>query len=215
MISIKNKYKNSILFKSINSVISSSFRRRLHNRDFTILSSNCIAGVIYNRLGLQFLSPTINMFFTQPDFVEFCLNLDYYLCQPLQFEKSDLPYPVAVLKGTADIPTITLNFNHYKTEKEAEEKWESRKARINRDNLYIILYKLDGLTIEHAKKLENVTCSNKILLTATAIPEISWSFVIKPNNRQKYASSYLGSDILGIRWFEKKWDYVDFLNHKY
>lgn len=35
-------------------------RRRLTNSDFTIIAPNCYAGIMYHRLGLQFLSPTIN-----------------------------------------------------------------------------------------------------------------------------------------------------------
>ena len=71
------------LFKLIDSRISMRFQKRLSNDQFTILSSNCIGGVIYHRLGKQFLSPTINMWFRQPDFVSFCLHLDYYLQQKL------------------------------------------------------------------------------------------------------------------------------------
>lgn len=32
-------------------------RKRLVNRDFTIISNNCCAGIIYSDLGLQFTSP--------------------------------------------------------------------------------------------------------------------------------------------------------------
>ena len=38
-------------------------RRRLTNSDFTIIAPNCYAGIMYHRLGLQFLSPTINCYF--------------------------------------------------------------------------------------------------------------------------------------------------------
>ena len=212
--SIKEVYKNSHIFKFINKMISAHFRRRLKNEKFTILCSNCIGGVIYHRLGSKFYSPTINMFFSQPDFVNFCLHLDYYLNQKLSFIDSDSEYPVAVLGDNKDVPKIFLNFNHSKTKEEAEEKWEERKKRINFDNLYIILYKLDGLTVEQAKKLESVKCNNKVLLTAQKVLEISWSYYIKPNMRQKYPSAYLGQDIFGLRWFEKKFDFVGFLNQK-
>ncbi len=38
-------------------------RKALRNKEFTLLSNNCNGGFIYHDLGLQFLSPTINMFF--------------------------------------------------------------------------------------------------------------------------------------------------------
>ena len=87
------------------------------------------------------------------------------------------------------------------------------KRRVSKYNLYVILYKLDGLTVEQAKQLEHFPCKNKILLTAEKLPEISWAYYIKPNERQQYASAYLGRDVFGKRWFEKKWDFVDFLNN--
>lgn len=209
---IINLWKNSKIYHFIDARISSEFQKKLKNDNFTILCSNCIGGVIYHRLGKQFLSPTINMFFSQPDFVSFCMYLDYYLYQPLHFIKTEFSYPVAVLQGRQEIPTITLNFNHASSCNEAEKLWEKRKVRINRENMYVILYKLDGLSIAQAKQLEQFPCKNKILLTAEQVPEISWSYYIKPNERQKYASAYLGKDIFGKRWFEKKWDFVEFLN---
>lgn len=36
-------------------------RLRLENSDITILSNNCIGGIIYHKLGLRFKSPTINL----------------------------------------------------------------------------------------------------------------------------------------------------------
>ena len=193
-------WKYSKIYQIIDNMISASFRKRLKNDNFTILCSNCIGGVIYHRLGKQFLSPTINMFFSQPDFVSFCMHLDYYLQQKLHFINTKFNYPVAELRGDWTIPTITLNFNH------------ASDVRINRKNLYVILYKLDGLTVEQAKQLEYFPCKNKVLLTAEKLSEISWAYYIKPNERQQYASAYLGRDVFGKRWFEKKWDFVDFLN---
>ena len=37
--------------------------------EFTIISSNCIGGVIYSDLHRKFLSPTINLFFSAKDFL--------------------------------------------------------------------------------------------------------------------------------------------------
>ena len=79
-------WKKSRIYHLIDNMISASFQRRLKNDNFTILCSNCIGGVIYHRLGKQFLSPTINMFFSQPDFVSFCMHLDYYLQQKLLYK---------------------------------------------------------------------------------------------------------------------------------
>ena len=206
-------WKNTKLFHFIDQEISVYKRKQLKNDQFTILSSNCIAGVIYHRLGKQFLTPTINMFFSNCAFVEFCVHLDWYLNQELRFIKSERPYPVAQLPGDGEsIPTITLYFNHDKVNETAQEKWESRKQRIKRDNLYIILYNLDGLTAEHIAKLETVPCKNKVILTSLPMPDVPWSIQIKPIMTHRYPYNYLEKDMFGVRYFEKKFDYVSFLN---
>ena len=59
-------------------------RLDLKNYDFTIISSNCIGGVISHKLGLRFMSPTVNLFIEPSSFVKFCKNLTYYFEQPLE-----------------------------------------------------------------------------------------------------------------------------------
>ena len=209
---LKAWWPHSRLFHKIDERISKRFRKRLTNDQFTILSSNCIGGVIYHRLGKQFLSPTINMWFRQPEFVSFCLYLDYYLQQKLVFYCSEENCPSAELRGDGEIPTIHLFFNHAKTEQEAEDAWEKRKTRICRDNLFIILYKLDGVTPEQIKELETVTCKGKALLSAVPVPEIPWTVVIKPNLKAPNPYSFLDRDIFGVRRYEKHFDFVRWLN---
>ena len=210
---IVGKWTASTAYKAIDKQISNRFRKRLENDDFTILCSNCIGGVIYHRLGKRFLSPTINLFLSQPDFVSFCVNLDYYLGKSLVFIESEEEYPVAQLQGDGqEIPTITIFFNHDKEEEKAREDWENRKVRIHRDNLFIILYNLDGVTIDQLQRLEQVQCRNKIVLTATPLPELKWSYYIKPDLHHQYPYSYLSKNLFGKRYYERKFDFVAFLN---
>ena len=44
-------------------------RKGLKNKDFTILSCNCAAGILYHRYNHPFLSPTINLWIEQNDFL--------------------------------------------------------------------------------------------------------------------------------------------------
>ncbi len=206
-------WKNTKLFAMIDERISEHFQKRLKNDNFTILCSNCVGGTLYHRLGKQFLTPTINMWFPQPDFVEFCLHLDYYLNQKLCFVESDEDFPVAELRGDGkEIPTITLNFNHDKVPEEAEGKWERRKTRIVRDNMYTMMYNLDGITVEQIRRLEEVPCKNKVIFTSKPLPEIPWSVYIKPIMSHRYPYNYLEKDLFGVRYLEKKFDYVSFFN---
>lgn len=116
--------------KVINKLYYSIARARLKNEDFTILCSTCLGGVIYHRLGKQFLSPTINLWMTQRDFIEFACNLKHYVSLKLNFIESNEETPVAMLGD------IIIHFNHADSEEQAEQEWLRRKARINYDNIY-------------------------------------------------------------------------------
>ena len=52
-------------------------RKRLKNHSFSLISSNCIGGILYHDVGEQFRTPTINLII--PQFVTFAENLRYYL----------------------------------------------------------------------------------------------------------------------------------------
>lgn len=77
------------LKKYANKRYEMQIRRRLKNDNFSILCSNCIGGVIYHRLGKQFLSPTINMWFCQGEFLKFVENLPEYLKEDLAFVETE------------------------------------------------------------------------------------------------------------------------------
>ena len=91
-------------------------KKKLINRNFTILCNNCIGGIIYHDFDLQFKSPTINMFFHSLDFLEYIEHFEYY--QNLPLVKIDNPgyldnasdYPVAVLKGNQEFKDLELHF---------------------------------------------------------------------------------------------------------
>ena len=74
---------NMSLKTNIKKMVQKQRRRRLSKldlkqKDVTILSNFCIGGAIYNDLGLQFLSPTINLFFGHHGFIDFVNNLKEY-----------------------------------------------------------------------------------------------------------------------------------------
>ena len=60
----------TLLSRLFNRCYELHMRKRLKNQDFTILCSNCIGGTIYHRLGLQFRSPTVNLWMHQRDFLQ-------------------------------------------------------------------------------------------------------------------------------------------------
>ena len=211
---LKSSWTNSHLFRLIDNAVSRHFLKRLKNDNFSIICSNCIGGTIYHRLRKQFLSPTINLFIPEKQFFSFCLHLKYYLSQePRLVEAEAVPYPVGVLSGNGhDIPDVTVHFNHDNDPAAAFRKWNERKARINWDNLYLICYNLDGVTQEELLQLGQVPCRNRVVLTKDPLPEIPFAVYIRPNMRSKYPYAYLGKNVFGVRYFEKKFDFVSFLN---
>ena len=199
----KNIYINSFIYRCCLKLFQGTSEKRLRNkRVYNIDNSNCIGGVIYT--GSAQILPTVNMFFSQPDFVDFCVNLEYYLGQKLCFISSDEGYPIAELRGNGDISTIRLNFNHSKSNEEAEEKWNERKERIRRDNLYIILYMLDGLTVEKVKELENVKCNNKVLLTSRHFARDFLVALYKAERAAEVCLVIFGQRCFWRKIFEKK-----------
>ena len=72
------------IFKALEFNMIKKKRLDLKNSDFTIISSNCLGGVISHKLGLKFMSPTVNLFYrTQLHLLSFVRSLPFYFEQPL------------------------------------------------------------------------------------------------------------------------------------
>lgn len=182
-------------------------RKKITNKNFSIICSNCIGGIIYHRLGLKFLSPTINLWMYQYDYLKLVLDLKKYMALNLEFIETDYNYPVARLGD------ITLYFNHYKSNEEAESCWNRRKKRINYDNLFLIMYDKDNLTKEDLKKLESVNCKGKIVISNNDYPDLPYVLKIEadmsdPEKRYRFDKN----KFTGKRKFEEAFDYVKWLN---
>ena len=130
-----NKFREIIqrLFRIIRII---NKRLKLKNKNISIISSNCIGGVIYSEIGTRFLSPTINLYIMPSDFVKFVSNLKLYLESELEFIDENSNFPIAKLID------IKIYFMHYNSEEEAREKWNERKKRVNYDNIFIIIKRL-------------------------------------------------------------------------
>lgn len=179
------------------------WKQRLTNKDFSIVCSTCIGGHIYHDLGMKFLSPTINMFIKNPDFIKFACNLKYYMSQELRFIETDKGFPVAMLGD------IELNFNHASTNEEAADNWNRRKARINYDNLYFIFYYREGMTIEQIREIEKAQCKRAAIITYKPL-DLPYAVYLKGNGTS--TQSFLEKDMFGIMPIEKEWDFVSWLN---
>lgn len=188
-------------------------RGRLKNRDFTIIASNCVAGVMYHLLGLRFDSPTINIWMDKKEFCRFASDLPWYMSQELRFyDKPDRNCPCAYI-GEGD-REITVVFVHYKTEEEARTKWEERKLRIHWDNLYIVTCDGNNVSEEDFALLKKASCKRKIIFTSHEHPEIEDSFVLHAMRKYPTAArmQITRNKLTGLRSWERDFDYVAWLN---
>ena len=146
-----NRLKTDILIKHT--------KNNLTKKDFSIISQNCIGGVFYHDMGLQFTSPTINLFFSGPDFIKFVQKIDYYLREKIVIKWGE-DYPLGYLDD------IVVHFQHYKTCSEAKEKWEIRKSRVIRDKIIVLCTDRDGFDEVAYNEWKKIAFP-KILFTAT------------------------------------------------
>lgn len=224
-----NWWKNSKIFKTIYDIENRHFRKKLNNTDFTLLTPNCMGGLIYHRLGKRFDSPTIDLSIDTDDFCSFLDNFEYYLSKDItEYTKNNesTDAPIGVIKGNSnEIPDIRIKFVHYKTFEQARDKWNLRKTRINSDNLYVIMCDIDNINEENCdkagyiseenlKKFESFKCNNKALLTRNPNNTKEYAYYIKPQYNKKYPLVYMNRDVFGLNRFEKKFDFVSFLNKK-
>lgn len=184
---------------------------RLTNRDVSIISCNCTGGILSHDLNLRFMSPTVNLFMRAEDFIKFCERLEYYLSidEIIECLDKDLiqgrTYPIGCLDD------IVLFFVHYKTIKEAREKWNDRKKRVDFNNLVVINTDREGMTENIKQRFEKLPYK-KVLFTNRPEEKYKSCFYIKGYE----AESSVGIITESIGWRGKRvidqFDYVTFFN---
>lgn len=133
-------------------------RKKLTAERFSLICQNCIGGVFYHEMGMQFLSPTINLFIREPDFIRFVSSLEDYLKEELVMSWEE-EYPVGILRD------VRIDFMHYDTCTQAKTDWERRKCRILKNRIVVMATDrngFDGRCFEQWKRLPY----KKILFTA-------------------------------------------------
>lgn len=212
---IRNKFK-MLLEKTIKKrerdYLNSVNKQKLVNDNFSIISSNCVAGVIYHDLGKKFLSPTINLYFESKDFIKFLKNMDYYVSLKLEedFDKK-YDYPVAKLGD------LKLYCVHYDSFEEVKIKWEERCKRINKNNLFVIMCERDFCSETEIKEFDELPYKNKIIFVSRPMPQIKSAYYIPGTENKKEENQGIVpimkyKSIISGRRFIDDFDYVSFLN---
>jgi len=166
-----NLYRRNLWIKSQ--------RRRLRNKNVSIISSNCNGGVLSSDLGLGFNSPFVNLFIKASDYINILNDLKGYMSEELRFVKEydsiygNVSYPTAYLRDAK------IYFMHYLTEDEARSACERRRERINWDNLYILFTDRSQCSEDDLRNFDKLPFEHKIVFTHIPHPEIKSSFYIK------------------------------------
>lgn len=176
-------------------------------KNISIISQNCIGGVMCHDLGLRFNSPTINLYMEAEDYIRFLENLDYYLdidANELEFLDEKVDYPVGILRD------IKIYFVHYSKEKDIIEKWNKRRKRINKKSLCVIMTDRDGCTPEIIDRFLHLPY-RKIFFSHKK--ETNKDIIYMPCFKKQLQVGSLTDfcSVLGKRYYNKYFDYVKWL----
>ena len=125
----------------------------------TIFADNCWGGITYNKLGLEFMSPFINLYVKNDSYMRFLENPRKYIENTVCFKEMkyaplvDKYYPLCVCED------IELRFNHYSTFDEAKGAWDRRRKRVNWDNVFYMMITEDR---NIASRFCNLPYENKV-----------------------------------------------------
>lgn len=188
-------------------------RKRLKNKNFSLITNNCTGGFIYHDLGLRFNSPTINLFFYKDHFFTFLEHLEEYLDSELKIcnnpqHTPEIEYPVFNLGDGERLPLIELHFLHYHDVAEAKAIWEKRSARVNLKNLFVVFAFCDDTDEAWLARFDAIPIKNKLALVNRPFPQYKSACYIPG-----YEDTGIGGsgDYVGLRGC-RKYDAFDFVN---
>ena len=196
-------------------------RKRLSNRDFTILSNSCIGAQTYRDLNLRFDTPFVGSYMTPEDFVLFLTNPKKWVNEEFAEEKAGATCPVGILGGK-----IRIFFVSDKSFEEGVNKWRYRSERIHWDNLFIMFNPLEqdfGMNPNYKKHMCDVSIvkdflelpfKNKVVISNKKAHQLSNQCVFTWKYRWFEYPPYVGiiSCLSGKRIFDRYFDVVHWLN---
>lgn len=186
-------------------------RRKNTVKSCTIISSNCIGGILAHDLGLRFDSPTVNLWFEAEDFVKFLENLCEYIHCPLHDVVVDekCGYPIGYLQD------VKIYFQHYKTVEEAIERWSKRSQRVDVDNMCVICTDRDGMTPDLLKRFLALPYKKIVYVSHKDMVLNEECIYIPGFEKEESLPDMTGwADFRGHRYYEKYFDIVGWLNGK-
>jgi len=188
-------------------------RKKLRRTDFSIICNNCLAWGIYHKMGLQYTTPTVGLFFYSEDYINFLENFEYYIRQPLKFThtskhpeanelRKTIRYPIGILGDDVEI-----QFLHYEDESEVANNWARRTKRINFDNLFFIYGDGELFREEFLHRYQELPFVHKIFFSSK--PRRNYECVVFIRD---YANVPHCGDMTRNRKYEKYLDLTKWLN---
>ncbi|MCW2968709.1 MAG: hypothetical protein JWM71_2481 [Solirubrobacteraceae bacterium] len=124
-------------------------RRRLRNLTFSLVANDCWGGEAHRVLGLPYRSPFAGLMIMAPCYLRILADLPRALAGeivPVERSRYDAinrmrpswgasPYPIGVIEDL----DAEVHFLHYPSFGEAVEKWQRRAARVDLENLFVVL----------------------------------------------------------------------------
>ena len=162
--------------------------------------------MVTHDLGLRFNTPTVNLFFEPiSHYISFLKLIESgkEITNLTEVPNSSKSYPMGTLN---DI--IFINFKHYQNFDSAKKKWNERIARININNLLVILIEKDGCTYKDLVDFDNLSFTNKVAIVHKEYPEIRCSYVLKDNRAESEVEDLTKWD--GF-WGKRRYDIIDWV----
>ena len=122
--------------------------QQLRKSNLSILSMGWWAGIAYHKLGLPELSPTIGMYATEENFINFLPEARWHFKKDLHFERTEynadlgINYPIFWLDG------MQWFMNGYTSDAEALERFNERKDKINWSNVLMTMHTSSPAVLE-------------------------------------------------------------------
>lgn len=186
--------------------------KMLKNRENSIISYNCIGGIMYSDTKSRFLSPTINLIII--NFLDFCENLEECLDNTPELvgyneKRKCIEVEIKYSKGKIEIYPI-----HYKNFNDFMEAWDRRKKRVNYSKICIVSTDEYIRTEEEIRRFNNLPFK-KICFTSKLIENENFIYC-KEFRGERYVGDILKyCNIFGLRIFEKNFNFIEWLNSDY
>ena len=191
-------------------------RLRLKNKRFSIISDDCWGGRMYLDLGIPYASPTVNLVLYSSCYLKFVQDVKGYVNKDLVFIESS-KYEIANKKRNNSkkrypiglLGDVEIHFLHSKDEEDAKTKWDSRKTRLNYDNMVFKFSDAYLIDSNDLVEFEKLPLKNKVIFVAKEYQGLKNFVLLKKFQKQGFVS-----DTFKYKWiYRRNFDVVHWLNN--